>query len=224
MLRWLWLLLLLTVPVYAQDLLAIQLRDVRDSTCRPLVLEGHPGHLHGFFRSLRLSSPSEGVFGRFYAHAYRYAVNSNLARWPVGLPEGSLQGPVMNQWVYGTNDPQLRSIMQSAIGQALLEELFSAEEEDVNNEAFTVVPPGSRDDFLRRVENPLNFSYGARWTGAWAGVSWRLMGIRLGSGFATETRRFNPVSLSYPFVTDSLFGELGVDSSGSAWLFLQSSW
>lgn len=162
------------------------------------------------------------MMDRFYIHAYRFAQDSNLHA--AAMPEiwYGTGNSFMYDQQYRYNAPQLESIVRSALSRAALEEILH--QADVGEESWLVQPVTQTEQIARRLRPGADGSLSLRSTGVGASFTYNVGNLSLGTGYATEAGRLQPVRLSYPFLEEDLQGEAGVDSSGNVWLIMNARW
>lgn len=170
------------------------------------------------------SLENPGMMDRFYVHAYRFAQDSNLHA--AAMPEiwyGTGNSFLYDQQ-YRYNAPQLESIVKSALGRAAVEELLHQDSDEDQEASWLIQPVTQNEQIARRLRPGLDGSVSLRTTGVGAAVTYNLGNLSIGTGYATEVGRLQPVRVSYPFLDEDTRGEFGIDSNGSAWLILNSRW
>lgn len=168
-------------------------------------------------------SPDQGppLMDRFYFYAYQYSANANLVA--VQVPELYDQQTLVYQQIRRQNEPQMKSILRSALGRAAgeyaLNQIF---DRDTGN--WVQAPSITAEGFRQRLRPGMQFNVRGSIRGVGAAVRYNVAGFSISSAYATQNEGMEPVRISRPFSTDDYRGEFGVDTRGNLWLNFIGRW
>jgi hypothetical protein len=165
------------------------------------------------------SSPSP--LDRFYFYAYRYSANANLIS--VQMPESNHYETLPYRWIRNHNEPQMESILRSALGRAA-GEYFLNDDFDRDTRNWALAPSTTAEGFRQRFRPGMRFNVRGSIEGAGAGVRYNIAGLSLATDYTTQNQSLAPLRVSRPFSAEAYRGELGMDIDGNLWLNLIGRW